>query len=257
MKLKHFALFLVALICVSSSIFSQEKKFTYGNQVWYGYYPQFRLSNRWGIWNDWELHSKENFVEGTSQFVFRLAATYYFLSGNKFTAGYGYSNAYPADNHLYVSQPEHHGWQQLQWYSSFKKKKLMQWLRLEERFKRHVIDNYTLANSYDFSYRARYEAYYQMPLSKAGISRHHFSFTLGEEIYINFGKSIIKNYFDQNRVSAGISYMVNNHDNLVLSYMNLFQQLSAGDQFKNLNVIRLSFFQNVDFTHKSATGFLN
>ena len=257
MHLKHFAtLFIPIFICTASAL-SQQKKYTYGNQIWYGYYPQFRLSNRWGIWNDWELHSKENFVEGTSQIVFRLAATYYFLSGNKLTAGYGYSNAYPGDNHLYISQPEHFGWQQMQWYNSFRKKKLMQWLRLEERYKRHVIDNYTLADYYDFTYRARYEAYYQMPLSKAGISRHHFSLTLGEEIYINFGKSIINNYFDQNRVSCGFSYMVNNHDNLVLSYMNLFQQLASGNQYKNFNVIRLSFFQNLNFAHRPVTESLN
>lgn len=255
--MKQFATLFAILIICNSTVSAQQKKFIYGNQVWYGYYPQFRLSNRWGIWNDWELHSKERFVEGTSQIVFRLAATYYFLSGNKLTAGYGYTNVYPADNHLYISQPEHFGWQQLQWFNSFHKKKLMQWLRLEERYKRHVIDNYTLANYFDFSYRARYEAFYQMPLSKAGITRHHFSLTLGEEIYINFGKNIINNYFDQNRISGGISFMVNSHDNLVLSYMNLFQQLSAGNQYKNYNVIRLSFFENVGFEHKASEAPLN
>ena len=256
MHLKHFAFFL-AMLSLNSAIYCQEKKFTYGNQVWYGYYPQFRLSYRWGIWNDWELHSKENFVDGTSQFVFRIGATYYLNSSSKLTAGYGYSNSYPGDNHLYVSQPENFGWQQIQWFNSFRKKKLMQWIRLEERYKKHVIDNYTLANYSDFSYRARYEVYYQMPLSKEGISRHHFSLAFGEEIYINFGKKVINNYFDQNRLTGGLSYMVNNHDNLVLSYMNLFQQLASGNQYKKMNVIRLSFFQNLDFGHKSETGSLN
>jgi hypothetical protein len=244
-------IFIIALL-FSKLCPAQTKSYTYGNQVWYGYYPQIKLSNHWGIWNDWELHSKENFIEGASQFVFRLGATYYFTTGSKLTAGYGYTNAYPGDNHLYISQPEHFGWQQIQWFNTFHKKKLMQWIRLEERYRKHVLDNYTLGDNYDFSYRARYEAYYQLPLSKEGISRHHFSFAIGEEIYINFGKKIINNYFDQNRISAGLSYMVNNHDNLVLSYIILFQQLAAGNQYKSLNVIRLSFFENIELGHKPS-----
>jgi hypothetical protein len=225
--------------------FAQTKQYIYGNQVWYGYYPQLRLSKHWGLWTDLELHSKEHFLEGVSQFVFRFAGTYYITDRTKLTAGYGYSNTYPADNHLFIAQPEHHAWEQLQWYTLHAKKKMMEWLRLEERYKQHVENNYTLANYYDFSYRIRYELNYQLPLSPKGVAAHQFSLALGEEIYINFGKKIVNNYFDQNRLFGGISYMVNDHDNIVLGYMNQFQQLPAGNQYKNFNVIRLSFYQNL------------
>jgi hypothetical protein len=246
--MRRIVLIVFVFLCQAAS--AQTKQYTYGNQLWYGYYPQFRLSKHWGIWNDWELHSKENFIEGVSQLVFRLAATYYVTNNVKITAGYGYANFYP-DSHLKISQPEHHGWEQLQWFTYYKKKKMTQWLRLEERYRQHAVNSTTLADSYDFSYRARYELYYQVPLSKKGITAHHFSLALGEEIYINFGKQIVNNYFDQNRLFAGLSYMVNNHDNLVLGYMNLFQQQSGGNQYKVMNVLRLSFFENIDLTRAS------
>ena len=67
---------LISTLLVTKICTAQTKNFTYGNQVWYGYYPQIKLSNHWGVWNDWEMHSKENFVEGVSQIVFRLGATY-------------------------------------------------------------------------------------------------------------------------------------------------------------------------------------
>src|SRR5438067_9158080 len=108
---------IIALLLSTSSLFAQTKQFTYGNQIWYGYYPQIRISKHWGLWNDWELHSKENFIDGVSQFVFRLAGTYYTNDNTKLTAGYGYTNNYPADNHLYISDPEHFFWEQVQWYS--------------------------------------------------------------------------------------------------------------------------------------------
>src|SRR5436305_1919305 len=240
-------LLIVILIFCSSDLFAQGKQFIYGNQIWYGYYPQIRFTKHWGLWNDWELHSKEDFTRGVSQIIFRLAATYYTNDNTKLTAGYGYSNNYPGDNHLYISQPEHHFWEQVQWYSYFRKKKLMQWIRLEERYRKHVLDNYTIANYYDFNYRARYEAYYQLPLSKKGLTAHHFAIGLGEEVYINFGKTV-SNYFDQNRLSASISYMANNNDNLVLGYTNLFQQAGV-NVFKKLNLIRLSYFQNIETGH--------
>ena len=241
---------LLVMLFVVMECGAQTKQTAYSNQIWYGYYPQFKLSKHWGLGSDWELHSKEIFFDNFSRSVFRLAVTYYVTDVTKITAGYCYINDYPADNHLFVSLPEHQGWQQLQWFTYYRKKKLMQWLRLEERYKRNVMDNYTLADSYTFSYRARYNFFYQLPLSKKGIVAHSLSAVIGDELYINFGKNIVNNYFDQNRIFLGLSYAVNAHDNLVFGYMNLFQQLAAGNQYKSMNVIRLSFFQNVDLRKK-------
>lgn len=231
---------------------AQAKQITHANQVWYGYYPQLRLSKHYGLWADFELHQKDHFVSNLSQSVFRLAGTYYINDNSKLTAGYTFIDYYPAEKHLHISQPEHAGWQQVQWFTNYRKKKMMQWIRLEERFRRNVIDDYTLANSYTYTWRARYNIYYTLPLSKKGIAAHKISAAIGDEIYINFGKHIVNNYLDQNRIFLGFSYMVNSHDNLVFGYMNSFQQQPAGNQYKAMNVVRLSFFENIKLAqHRS------
>ena len=82
------------------------------------------------------------------------------------------------------------------------------------------------------------------------MTEHHLSAVISDELYINFGKNIVNNYFDQNRVFLGAGYMVNRNDNLVVGYMNIFQQQPTGNQYKQLNVIRLSYFGNFDFRKK-------
>jgi hypothetical protein len=235
----------VMLTLLFTTSFAQNKQITYGEQVWFGYYPQVRLAKHWGLWSDYELQQKLPIVDN-SQFTFRLGGTYFINNETKLTAGYTYINVAPAAGHQHVSQPENSGWQQIQWYTFYSKKKLMQWIRLEERFKRNILDDYTLADNSNYTWRARYDFFYQLPLSSKGIAPHQFSAAVGDEIYINFGKNIVNNYFDQNRIFLGLSYQVNKHDNLVFGYMNLFQQQPSGNQYKALDVFRVSFFETIN-----------
>jgi hypothetical protein len=64
----------------------------------------------------------------------------------------------------------------------------------------------------------------------------------------------VYNYFDQNRFFVGLKFNTSAHDNLQLGYMNLFQQLAAGNQFRNMHVFRLFYFQNLDLRRKKRVG---
>jgi len=76
------------------------------------------------------------------------------------------------------------------------------------------------------------------------------SFVVNDEVYINFGKQVVYNYFDQNRFFLGFAYQTNKSDNLQLGYMNLFQQLSAGNQYKLIQAARIFYFHNPDARKK-------
>jgi Protein of unknown function (DUF2490) len=69
-------------------------------------------------------------------------------------------------------------------------------------------------------------------------------------VHVNFGKAIVNNYFDQNRLFVGLKYQTGLHSNLQFGYMNIFQQLAAGNQYRNFNVLRFFFFQNFDLRKK-------
>jgi len=220
-------------------------------QVWLGYFNQTRLSKNIGFWGDAHLRTKEDFFTNFSQGIIRLGLTYYLTDDAKLTAGYAYVNHFPADNHANVSQPEHRPWQQVQWHTKYSKLRLMQWFRLEERFRHKTKNNDELADGYNFNFRLRYNILSQFPLTKRRFQPHTFSFVLSDEAFVNFGKQIINNYFDQNRFFAGFHYHINKHDNLQFGYMNVFQQLPAGNAYKSIHTGRIFYFHNIDL-RKSA-----
>lgn len=221
------------------------------NQVWLGYMNQTRLSNKWGLWTDLHLRTKEKFVNNFSQSIMRLGLTYYVNDATKLTAGYAYVSIYPSEVNKKITQPEHRPWQQIQWHTKYGKKRMMQWLRLEERYRRKILNDSTLADGSNFNFRLRYNIWYDVPLSKKGIVSKSFSFVVNDELHINFGKQIVNNYFDQNRLFMGVKYQLNEQCNLQFGYMNLFQQLSATGKFRSISAARLFYFQNLDLRKKN------
>ena len=230
--------------------FSQLKQTETVQQTWLAYFNQARLSNKWGAWADIHLRTKEDFVSDFSQSIIRIGLTYYIKDDTKLTAGYAYVSHYPAENHKNVTIPEHRPWQQLQWHTRSPKIRLMQWFRLEERFRRKVLNDDELAEGYSFNFRLRYNFFSMFPLSKKNFQPGSLSFVINDEVHINFGKQIVYNYFDQNRFFIGFAYHVNKHDNLQFGYMNVFQQMASGNKYRSNHAARVFYFHNLDLRKK-------
>lgn len=242
----HLLCVILILFMFSENLTAQQKFIKVDEQLWTGYFNQTRFASKWGLWLDVHLRTKENTIEGLSQGIFRPAAIYYLNDDFKVMAGYAFVNHFPADNHKGISQPEHRLWQQLQWHLRNPKFRLMQWLRLEERFRRNIKNDRELGEGYTFNYRARYNFLAQFALNKNAFKNGGFSFVAGNEIFVNFGSKIVYNYFDQNRFFAGFQYHLNKHDQLQVGYMNLFQQLSGGNQYRMNHIVRIFYFQALD-----------
>jgi hypothetical protein len=237
------------LLCAGIAT-AQTKQTASVHQTWVGYFNQARLGDKWGLWLDGHLRTREDFVNHLSQSIIRPGITYYVNDLTKLTVGYAFVNHFPAEGHKEVSQPEHRIWQQVQWHTRYPKVRTMQWVRLEERYRRKILDSATLAKGYNFNYRLRYNFLLQVPLSKGGMAPRTFSLVANDEVHVNFGKGIVYNYFDQNRFFAGLSYHVNAHDNLQVGYMNIFQQLPAGNRYRTTHAARLFYFHNLDLRKK-------
>jgi len=245
--MRKFTITILFLVLFTKFSISQVSKETQNiKQVWVGYLNQTRFSNHWGSWLDLHLRTKEDFTKNFSQAVFRLGLTYYFTDNTSFTAGYAYMNHFPADNHKYISQPEHRPWQQIVWIKQYPRIKTTQRFRLEERFKRKIATESQLADGYGFNYRLRYNFLMNIPLGKRPFAPNTLAFVINDEVHVNFGKEIIYNYFDQNRFFLGFAFQVNKHDNLQFGYMNVFQQLDAGNKYKSIHALRIFYFHNLD-----------
>ena len=243
-------LFVLLLATGSTQLHAQTKQTEQVEQIWLGYFNQTRLTDKFGVWTDLNLRTRDEFVNKFSVSILRLGLTYYVNDATKLTAGYAYVSHYPADAHKKVTQPEHRPWQQLQWHTKYGKKRMMQWFRLEERFRRKILNDSTLAPGNNFNFKLRYNFFYDIPLSSEGIKAGAFSFVVNDEVHVNFGKQIVNNYFDQNRFFLGLKYQITDHDNLQLGYMNLFQQLPVGNKYRSIDAIRLFYFQNLAWRKK-------
>lgn len=214
-------------------------------QIWVGYFNQTRFSNKWGAWLDVQLRTRDHFTDHLSQLLFRPAITYYVTDAIRTSAGVAYVQHYPADNHDKVTQPEWRPWQQVQWYTKYGHNRTMQWFRLDERFRRNILNDSTLADGYSFNFRLRYNFSWQIPLS-AQVKKGSWTLVLNNEVHVNFGKQITYNYFDQNRFFVGFAYNTTTTDNIQVGYMNIFQQLPAGNKYRSTDVARVYYFHYLD-----------
>lgn len=248
---KSFLIFFVFYFFTCLNIQAQlSRNTTDAEEIWTAYFNQTKLSKKWGIWGDFHFRSTDDFVGKASKGLIRLGATYYLTPDLKFTNGYAYIHHYPEAGHAFVAQPEHRIWHQVQFHSKVGQVRTMQWLRLEERFRRKIKNDYELGEGFRSDERLRYNLLIQVPLSKKGPVAKTFSAMLNSELMINLSHNNVYNVFDQNRFFAGVAYHFDSQSSLQIGYMNIYQQLGAGDKFKNINAFRLFFTQNLDFSAK-------
>ena len=108
---KKIAVSLMFILAIAVNAFAQTKTKTTAEQVWLGYFNQSRFSNKWGLWVDVHLRTKEDFFNNFSQSIYRGGITYYLNDATKLTVGDAYISHFPADAHKKITQPEHRPWQ--------------------------------------------------------------------------------------------------------------------------------------------------
>lgn len=247
---RKFFFFIVGCTQVFGAFGQNSKSVTHYQQVWISYSNITRFSNKLGAMLDLQVRTKDHFTEDFSSTINSIGLNYYLTEATRATAGYTYAQNY-ADGARTVTVPEHRPFQQVQWTTRYRNKRMLQWVRLEERFRRKLYSNTKLDHGYTFNFRVRYNFFYDLPLSSKGIAPHAFSLVLNDELHINLGKQIVLNTFDQNRFSCAIKYQFSATNSLQVGYVNLFQQLTAGNRYRTVDAGRIAYLQNLDLrTHK-------
>jgi hypothetical protein len=244
---KKSLLFTIVFL-LSVSLFGQEKEFETREMFWLGYFNQTRFTDHSGLWVDLHLRMNDQFVGEVHTTLARVAYIYYFSDNARLDIGYANQIQYGHDGAPNV--PEHRPWQQIQWFEKKSWFNMMQWIRLEERFRKKVSEG-ELTDDYSFNYRIRYNIGITIPITKKQVGPKTPFVFANNEVFINFGEEIVNNYFDQNRAFIGLGYQFTSHLNAQLGYMNIFQQLPEGNKYIRTNAIRLFVFHNLDFRKKT------
>lgn len=246
MKKNLFLLLVAFCLLVFKSYSQSEKIIIEDKQVWLGYFNQTRVSEKWGLWLDFGYRSNNEFVKSSFQSLVRPGVTYYINNNLRLSAGYAYFFHYPGITNRTVGQPEHRIWEQVQWTQKFKKFSLRQAVRIEQRYRKKYADNDHLSSEYGYNNRIRYNLGVLVPLFGVESQPKSLSLIIGNELMINFGRQVLYNYFDQNRIYGGLGYQLTKDLNINLLYINIFQQLSSGNNFNHAHVLRLIILHNLD-----------
>lgn len=217
-------------------------------QAWVAYFNQTRLTDKWGLWLDVHYRMTDNFADRPFQLLIRPGVTYFIKDNLRATAGYGLIEHYPAKG-LNTTRTEHRIWQQISWNQKYPRLATIQWLRLEERYNEKV-SNDVKTGGYTYTWRTRYNFSFFVPLKGTDVGPKVPYVMLQNELFLSFGKNVVYNTFDQNRLFVGIGYQFNSSINAQLGYMNVFQQNGAGNDYFSSNAIRLYVYHTVDLRSK-------
>lgn len=241
--------YLTIVLMFFSAASVAQKEYSYNDQVWVSYFNQSRISDKWGIWFDASIRTKNQLVHQFSQGIVRGGATWIVNENWRFTAGYAYMHHFANSMHPLTDRPEHRPFEMIQWQKQFSKWRIVQTGRLEQRF-RHRIKDGDLGDGYNFNHRARYAVSVSRALSKHAFEPKSLSVQVAGELFGNFGKEITYNHFDQLRVNAGLNYHVNNQSSFMLGYLYQVQKFTNGKGFNKLNGVRATITQQIDWRKK-------
>lgn len=219
-------------VCAQQEVITQ-------NQIWLGYMTTVQVSKKYLLWNDIQ------FVP-SALFLLRTGLTKDMKLFNV-TGGYAYGRLAVSSSNTNLDRIEHRPWAQAQGaYTLPKEIVLIPRLRYDARFRQDVT-NGKLIDSYSFVNRIRFMLTVRKFLTANETSIGKPFISLSEELLLNFGKNVISNHFDQNRISLMVG---TKHKNIQIQigYMNRFVKTGT-EQFLQYHTLVIWFTHRFGVNH--------
>ena len=175
----------------------QPKQVAAGNQQWLHYFGRVDLSEKWSWFNDGGFRFKEGFGQ-KSQYLVRTAISYHLHPQLRLGIGAGHWGTYSSGK---LDQLEYRPHQELHLSQEVGKTIIGHRLRVEERWFAR-IGNGSDANPFSFRFRYRLQLRLSLFPISASTPDRKVILALSDELFINAGKHIVYNFFDQNRIMA-------------------------------------------------------
>lgn len=238
------------LIISISGIAMAQKTITNQNMIWYAYFQNLKINDRFAIYTDIQ---ERHFFKPAKQSQFLIRSSFNTTIASNWDFGVGFcfalSNTTPlVDYNLETPELRPH----IEFNNRQKLKHVNIWhrYRLEARFP-HEINGTTLSDGFKFStMRFRYQFAADIILKQPKQDKNAVRLSLRDEFMLNLGKNIKYNIFDQNRINIALQYAPIKEIILEAGYMHLFQQREAGDKYFSRHIVRFALIQNIHLKKK-------
>src|SRR3954468_5610299 len=228
------------LLGIAINTIAQEKTIKKGNQQWLQYYAQIRLSDKWTLLPDAGYRWANNF-DVSSQYLIRVGLNYTLNSNIQAGAGFAHFGFYTSGK---VSKVEFRPYEELGIKSKLGNIDINNRVRIEERFFNPVVDG-KITGPGTFNFRFRYSLIAGIPLfnlSKKDTDKKVL-LSIGDEVFINAGKPIVYNVFDQNRLLISPTVQFSKNFSVALTYNRQFAATNTAAIYNQTNVIWLQVRQ--------------
>lgn len=240
LKQAHFVSVFLIVLYVNSFAYAQQKTIIPLKLYWTGYYGKWRINDKFQLHN--EAEERRFFdPDKQSQFLVRSHLHYKLNYNWELSAGMAYFANSPVNpkSASTLIVPEWRPHVEIAYQQSIKRFKIIQRYRTEWRFRHNSNPEELLPGYYNY-FRLRFFIGSDYLLFENKAKSSSLTLRVFEEIFINFGHTIMYNHFDQNRLYAGVQYKINRSLGLQLGYLYIFQQKTSGSEFYSLNQLRLT-----------------
>ena len=236
---------LITLGSLGSTAQTAAKEVNTQEQGWFSINSTVRLTDKFAIVAD--VHVRRNDFLARDGFYFaRLGASYWITKNLVATAGYAHMWVAPSKKSWEHFANEHRVYQQLQLNSGLGKVSMMQRFRNEQRWQEKIAED-QFTGKYKFTNRLRYLLSFTVPVFK---NPQLPKVVVADELAIQFGKEIIYNTFDQNRIFLGVRQQVCKPLAFDFGYMQVYQQKASGYQYDKNHTLRLFLYYTPDLRAK-------
>jgi hypothetical protein len=244
--MKHFVRFSLALVyclLLAQATFGQtaQKEVNQQVQVWASINSTLHLTDRWGLIADFHVR-RNNFLKDPSFYFARVGANYWVQEKFTLAAGYAHMWQAPTKEGWETFSNEHRIYQQALLSTKVDRTGMLLRVRNEQRWKQIMVND-AASGDWSFSNRMRFLMSFSFPLSRKS---DKWALVAADEILFNFGKDIVYNTFDQNRLFFGLRNKINKVWSYDIGYMNVYQQKANGYQYDMNHTFRWFFYYNPD-----------
>ncbi len=230
----------------ANPVFSQ-KQVKKTSQQWIQSYQEAKLNSKWTLLLDGGFRWREGFKEN-SAYIVRAGVGYSILPNLRVSTGMAHMGFYVNNK---IIRHEYRPYQDIQYKAPIGKIALTNRFRIEERFFKEK-SNLISANLSDFNFRFRYQIMVGIPLfqlSEKNLNRK-LILNIGDEIFINAGKQVTTQVFDQNRFLISPTLQWNKELSISFTYNTQFNSTPVSDHYVLNRIAWLQIRFNPDLTKK-------
>jgi hypothetical protein len=244
--MKRYSVSLLAIVLIALNAAAQNNKIiNRQSQAWVSLNSTWRITSKWGFVAD--LHQRRTHFFSDNSFDFlRFGISYRIKDNLTVVAGYGHMWMAPTTPGFSTWADENRIYEQAQLMSGIGRVSMLQRIRNEQRWQEKIVnDKETGTNK--FTDRVRYLLSFNIPVFK---NPWYPAIVVSDELCVQFGKEVVYNTFEQNRVFLGIKQPVTKNLSFDVGYMLVTQQKPSGNVYDENHTFRWFFYYTPDLRKK-------